>query len=112
MPEAIEHYERALRLSPDYAEAHNNLGNALARQGKLPEAIEHFERALQLKPDYAEAHSNAGDALLRLGKSAEALPYLQQALHLATAQNNTALAEFIRTQLKSCQSVSNQPKTP
>jgi tetratricopeptide (TPR) repeat protein len=112
LPEAIDHYERALRLKPDYAEAHNNLGNALAGQGKLPDAIDHYEQALRLKPDYAKAHSNAGDALLRLGKSSEALTHFQQALNLATAQNNTALAEFIRTQLKSCQPALHQPKTP
>ena len=28
VPEAIAHYEQALRLNPDYAEAHNNLGSA------------------------------------------------------------------------------------
>ena len=30
LPEAIAHYEQALRIKPDYAEAHNNLGIALA----------------------------------------------------------------------------------
>jgi tetratricopeptide (TPR) repeat protein len=30
MPDAIAHYEEALRLNPDYAETHNNLANALA----------------------------------------------------------------------------------
>ena len=29
--EAIACYRRALELKPDYAEAHNNLGNCLAR---------------------------------------------------------------------------------
>ena len=27
--EAIDEYKQALRINPDYAEAHNNLGNAL-----------------------------------------------------------------------------------
>jgi Tfp pilus assembly protein PilF len=34
LDEAIQHYERALQLRPDYADALNNLGAALAAQGK------------------------------------------------------------------------------
>jgi protein O-GlcNAc transferase len=50
-----------LELKPDYAEAHNNLGNALNDQGKLDEAVACYRRALELKPDYAEAHNNLGN---------------------------------------------------
>ncbi len=101
LPDAIEHHERALQISPDDAQAHDSLGVALARQGMLPEAVEHFERALQINPAYAKAHYNLSIALTRQGKSPEATPHLQQALNLATAQNNTALAESIRARLKS-----------
>src|SRR5437762_10957469 len=51
---AIEYTSRALRLKPDYLEAHNNLGNAWAAQGNLEEAAACYQRALRLKPDYAE----------------------------------------------------------
>ena len=54
-------------MKPDYAEAHNNLGNALQDQGKLDEAIACYRRALELKPDYAEAHTNLGIALQARG---------------------------------------------
>lgn len=37
--EAIAHLEEALRLRPRYAEAHNNLGNALQSQGKLADCV-------------------------------------------------------------------------
>ena len=35
LDEAIEAYNKALSIKPDYAEAHNNMGNALKDQGKL-----------------------------------------------------------------------------
>ena len=35
-------FEEALRIRPDYAEAHNGLGSALDEQGKFAEAIAHF----------------------------------------------------------------------
>jgi tetratricopeptide (TPR) repeat protein len=50
--EAIAHFQAALRLRPDYADAHYNLGIALAnRPGSMPEALKHLEAALKLRPD-------------------------------------------------------------
>ena len=66
--EAIAHYEQALRIKPDYAEAHNNLGIALAQTGKIEDAIGQYEQALRIKPDYAEAHYNLGNALAASGQ--------------------------------------------
>ncbi len=65
--EAIAHYERALVLKPDYATAHNNLGNALMRQDRMEEAQAHYERALALNPDYANAHNNLGNVFKEHG---------------------------------------------
>ena len=45
-------YEAALRINPDLAEAHFNLGNALSHlPGRLPEAITEYEAALRISPD-------------------------------------------------------------
>ena len=35
MDEAIGQFQEAIRLKPDYADAHNNLGNALSRKGQM-----------------------------------------------------------------------------
>jgi tetratricopeptide (TPR) repeat protein len=51
LPEAIGHFQAALRIQPDYADAHYNLGVALANSGRVPEAIQHLEAAERLKPD-------------------------------------------------------------
>jgi tetratricopeptide (TPR) repeat protein len=51
LDEAIQHYERAIQLDPDYANAHFNLGLALAGQGRAAEAEQHFEQALKLAID-------------------------------------------------------------
>ena len=66
--EAMAHYQKALEIKPDYAEAHNNLGIALAGRGRIDEAIAHYQKALEIKPDYAEAHNNLGIVLAGRGQ--------------------------------------------
>jgi tetratricopeptide (TPR) repeat protein len=58
LEEAIEAYNKALAIKPDYAEAYNNMGVTLKDQGKLEEAIEAYNKALAIKPDYAEVWNN------------------------------------------------------
>jgi len=80
MPEAIQEYEHAIRIEPDSAEAHYNLGKALLQEGRLEEAMAHFEQALRIQPDYAAAHYNLANALARTGKIGEAIAHFEQAL--------------------------------
>ena len=80
--EAIAHYQQALRIKPDYAEAHYNLGNVFLREGKISDAIGHYEQALRIKPDYAEAHNNLGFALQQSGRTTDAIAHYEQALRL------------------------------
>ena len=61
--EAIDHLSVALEIDPQYAEAHNNLGMALAQQGRLDEAIEHFSQALRINPEYENARRNLQEVL-------------------------------------------------
>jgi hypothetical protein len=90
--EAVAHYERALALRPDYAEAHNNLGTVLMAQGQVAQAAERHQRAIALKPGLATAHLNLGIALSAQGKRDEAVDCYRQALahdpNHAEAHNN------------------------
>jgi tetratricopeptide (TPR) repeat protein len=58
VPEAVAHYNAALRLNPNYAKAHNNLGLALIQMDRPAEARHHFEEALRLYPGYEDARRN------------------------------------------------------
>ena len=82
LEEAIAAYRTAIRLKPDYAEAHYNLGIALHDQGKLEEAIAEYRTAIRLKPDYANAHYNLGLALHDQGKLEEAIAEYRAAIRL------------------------------
>ncbi|MBV8230192.1 MAG: glycosyltransferase family protein [Planctomycetaceae bacterium] len=94
--EAEACYREALRLRPDEAETHNNLGAALADQGLLEAAIMSYREALRLLPEYADAFYNLGNALRLSGRYAEAVACYGQALRLrpgsAEAHNNLGTA--------------------
>jgi tetratricopeptide (TPR) repeat protein len=80
---AIPYFEEALRLEPQYVDAHNNLGVVLAGAGNVQEAISHFETALRIDPRSADAHVNLGIALSGIpGRMPDAVGHFQAALQI------------------------------
>ena len=79
---AIGHYLEALRLNPNFPEAHVNLGAALAARGERAAAVEHYRAALQIQPRFPEAHYNLGLSLQALGSIDEAIGELREATRL------------------------------
>lgn len=79
---AIERYRFALKLRPNYPEAHFNLGNAYRAKGMTAEALRQLQTAIRLKPDYAEAHNNLGVLLGASGMADKALEHFRAALRL------------------------------
>jgi predicted O-linked N-acetylglucosamine transferase (SPINDLY family) len=71
-----------LSITPNYADAYNNLGNARSGQDKISEAIIDYQKAIALNPNYAEAHNNLGVAFKKQGQIAEAIASFQQAIAL------------------------------
>ena len=92
LDEAIEAYNRALSIKPDYPDAYNNMGNALKEQGKLEQAIEAYKKTLSIKPDYADAYNNMGITLQQQGKMEGATEAYSKAISikpdLTEAYNN------------------------
>jgi tetratricopeptide (TPR) repeat protein len=80
--EAIGHFQEAIRLKPDLAEAYTSLAVALGMRGEIDAAIETLERAIRLKPDYAEAHYDLGIALEHKGRPDAAIGQFQEAIRL------------------------------
>jgi tetratricopeptide (TPR) repeat protein len=58
---AIEDFNNAIRLKPDYADtAYNSRGSVYYKLGQYQMAIEDFNNAIRLKPDDADAYNNRG----------------------------------------------------
>lgn len=79
---AVEAYDRALAVKPDYAEVHSNRATALIGLKRYEEALASCDKAIRLLPDNAQAHSNRGIALKHLGRIKEALASYDKAARL------------------------------
>jgi lipoprotein NlpI len=79
---AIEDFDQAIRLNPNYAEAFNYRGANYARKFQLDRAIEDFDKAIRLNPNFAEAFSNRGNAYRRKGQLDRAIEDLDHAIRL------------------------------
>jgi protein O-mannosyl-transferase len=97
-PGAEAEYREALRLKPDFAEAHLNLGGLLsARPETLASACAEYEAAIRINPGYADAHYNLGNLLMEIpGRTPEAIAHFEAALRIqpeyAAAHHNLAIA--------------------
>jgi tetratricopeptide (TPR) repeat protein len=81
-PEAVGANQEAVALSPQDAEARNNLGVTLQELGRLDEAEASYTQAIVLKPDYADAHYNLGITLQELRRLDAAEASYTQAITL------------------------------
>ena len=70
--EAITSYQKAIRLNPDYAEAHKGLGNLFRQLGRHEAAITAYRDVIRLGSDDLQTHQDLGDTLTSLGRHEEA----------------------------------------
>jgi tetratricopeptide (TPR) repeat protein len=57
---ALEHYKKAIALSPEHLDAHYNSGVTLYGLGRLNEAKRAYERVMELAPNHSNALNNLG----------------------------------------------------
>lgn len=89
---AAEHFEAAIRYSPDLASAHYNLAVLLQKNNQLDDAEHEYRTALALSSDQSEqqqSHNNLGILYLEEQKYAAALTELDAAIAIdPNAQNS------------------------
>jgi tetratricopeptide (TPR) repeat protein len=100
--EAIPHFEAALRVAPNYPDAHNNLGMVLGNiPGHMTEAISEFEEAVRLKPDLLPAQHNLAVALEQMpGRKSEALAHYEVIERLQPSPEIAGIIKRLRAEQK------------
>jgi tetratricopeptide (TPR) repeat protein len=81
--DAAQAYQQAIAAKPDVPGYYNNLGNVLARSGKIDEAKAAYTKSAQLDPvNAATAWRNFGISLYNANRLADAIEPLQKATEL------------------------------
>ncbi|MCC6198316.1 MAG: tetratricopeptide repeat protein [Burkholderiales bacterium] len=101
--DAVVHYDLALAIDPNLADALNDRGVALREAKRGLDALASFDRAVQARPDFSVAYYNRGLVLQDLARNEEAVASYERAVaiepNFAQAFNNRgrALIDLGRT---------------
>jgi tetratricopeptide (TPR) repeat protein len=88
--EAIQAYQAAIAAKPDVPGYYNNLGNVLARSGKIDEAKIAYEKSAELDPpNAAGAWRNFGISLYNANRLGDAVEPFQKSVNLDPASAQT-----------------------
>ena len=95
---ALSFYDKAIKLKPNFVEAHYNKGNTLKNLERYDDALSCYDQVIKLKPDYFEAYNNKAFALYNLKRYDDALFCYDQVIKLkpdfVEAYNNKALTFY------------------
>jgi len=89
--EAIDQFETAIEVQPNYADAYYNLARAYEQRQRIDEAVQAYETALSLKPDDADTLINYAMIMADRGALHNAADMLQRAIALAPSASNAYL---------------------
>ncbi len=95
---AAKQFEAALKKNPDMAEAHNNLGYSLRKQGaeNFERSLSHYNRAIELNPHLSEAYMYRGVLHALMGNEEMALKD-----HGSLTKLNRGLADALQAAIAS-----------
>ena len=96
---AIESYDKALKLIPDFPEAQLQRANASQSLGRFDDAESAFRRAVELREDWSLAMAGLGAILVRRNNLVEAEKYLTRSIELDSL-NFPAYAAMTELRLK------------
>ncbi len=77
---ALDELKEALRLDPNYGDAHGVLALVYMELGEKGLAEQSFQRAIQLKPNDSDLNNNYGWFLCQNGREAQSIPYFENAV--------------------------------
>ena len=87
---ALELYEEAIKLRPEFPEAEFQRANVLVSLYRQADAERGFKRTIELRKDWALPYAALGSLLATLNRDKEAEPILRESLRLDT-NNNLAI---------------------
>jgi len=91
---AIQDYNKAIELNPNYARAYYNRGATKGKLGEYRGAIQDYNKAIELNPNYVNAYINRGLAKINIGQKDEGCLDLSKAGELGYMEAYDAIKKF------------------
>jgi predicted O-linked N-acetylglucosamine transferase (SPINDLY family) len=82
LDKALDLFNKAINLKPEFAFAYNNRGLIFKDKGKIEDALADYQKALTINPNYADPYNNIGIIRGKQGDQKAALELFLQALKL------------------------------
>jgi len=82
LQEAIDIFEKAMKIDPNHVKVHFYLGHSYLRLSKFSEAIKHFEKVTALNPKYIDAYYALGGIYFKLGNFPEVIKNFEELIKL------------------------------
>ncbi|MFC1715895.1 tetratricopeptide repeat protein, partial [Candidatus Poribacteria bacterium] len=90
--QAINAYQKSLKLDPEFAEAYYNLGSVYVQQKKYNLAVENYNKAIELRKDFQAAYYKLAEAYDKQGKREDAIKIYKETVQ--TSPSDT-VASFL-----------------
>jgi len=91
---ALQDYNKAIELNPNYALAYYNRGVAKDKLKDYRRALQDYNKAIELNPNYALAYYNRGGAKIRLEQKNNGCLDLSKAGELDLAEASEAIKKY------------------
>jgi tetratricopeptide (TPR) repeat protein len=91
---AIEEFQKAIEINPNYADAYHNLANTYQQIGQKDAAMANYEKALSINPNLWQSYQNMAAIVFEQGDFPKALENIKRALEIDP--QNTQLQENLK----------------
>jgi predicted Zn-dependent protease len=95
-PEALKHFQEAVRLDSGMLQAHNNLATVYEKMAQPENAIQAMQNAIHIAPRDPVLYRNLGILLEKSGRMEQAMAAYQIYLKLAPADSDPAISNIVQ----------------
>ena len=93
--EAEKEYREAIKINPDYADAHNNLGALLQNLKRYEEAEKEYREAIKINPNDILAHQNISELYFVIKDYKKSLEYAEKSLEISKEIKYKIISKFL-----------------